>query len=159
MQEIRDKILALLSPNFSGEQLAMIDKAVAESLKGYKVEPEETRPAVRETALPEVAEFLARKKSKGLTKGTLSQYQQVLKAFCVMTPKAIQDIKDWDVIKFLDWYESCRGIGRRRKDSMRIILNGFFSTLSDTGRIPTNPSAMIEPIKYRKKVRQPLFYV
>lgn len=156
MQSIRDKILALLSPNFDGEQLAMIDQAVAESLKGYKIEPEETLPTVRDSALPEVAEFLARKKSKGLTKGTLAQYQQVLKAFCVMTPKAIQDIKDWDVLKFLDWYESYKGIGRRRKDSMRIILNGFFRYAADSGKVRINPMCTVEAIKYKKKVRQPL---
>lgn len=156
VQEIRDKILSLLGPNFNGEQLAMIDKAVAESLKGYRVVPEETLPEIRHTALPEVGEFLARKKSKGLSAGSLEQYQQVLKAFCVMTPKAINDIKDWDVLKFLDWYESCRGIGRRRKDTMRVILNGFFRYMADSGKVTNNPMATIEPIKFKKKVRQPL---
>lgn len=156
MQEIRDRILALLGPNFNGEQLAMIDKAVAESLKGYSIKPEETLPAVRESTLPEVAEFLARKKSKGLSKGTLNQYKQVLTAFAVMTPKAIGDIVDWDILKFLDWYEDCRGIGRRRKDSMRIILNGFFRYMADSGKVRQNPMVTIEPIKYKKKVRQPL---
>ena len=38
VQELRDKILAILEPNFTGEQLAMIDQAVAEALKGCKVE-------------------------------------------------------------------------------------------------------------------------
>ena len=156
VQELRDKILAILEPNFTGEQLAMIDQAVAEALKGCKVEPEETLPAVINGIAPEVDGYLSRKKSKGLTKGTIDQYEMVLKAFCLLTPKAIQDIRDWDILKFLDQYESIRHIGKRRKDTMRVILNGFFRYMADSGRVKINPMATVEAIKFRKKVRQPL---
>lgn len=156
MQEIRDKIMAALGPNFTAEQLTMVDRAVAEALKGYKVEKEETLPAPRNGTMPEVFEFLARKKSKGLKQGTLQQYEQVLKAFCITTQKAIGDIKDWDILSFLDQYESYRGIGKRRKDGMRVILNGFFRYMADSGRVRVNPMATVEAIKFRKKVRQPL---
>lgn len=156
MQTIRDKILAELAPNFTSEQLKMIDLAVAGALKGYKIEVEETLPEVRNGSVSEVREFLARKKSKGLQAGTLQQYAQVLKAFCLATPKLIADIRDWDVLRFLDQYESCRGIGKRRKDSMRIILNGFFRYMTDSGRVRINPMATVEAVKFRKKVRQPL---
>ena len=156
IQTIRDRVLALLEPNLNPEQLAMVDRAVAEALKGCKVEPEETLPAVMNGAMPEAKEFLARKKSKGLAEGTLEQYEMVLKAFCLATPKAIQDIKDWDILKFLDQYESIRHIGKRRKDTMRVILNGFFRYMTDSGRVRVNPMATVEAIKFRKKVRQPL---
>ena len=156
MQEIRDKILAELAPHFGAEQLHMIDQAVAAALKGYRVEPEETLPAVPGASMPEVAEYLARKKSKGLKEGTLDQYRQVLMAFAVVTQKQIDKIKDWDVLKFLDQYESYRGIGRRRKDGMRVILNGFFRYMADSGRVRINPMATVEAIKFRKHVRQPL---
>ena len=156
MQTIRDKILAELAPNFTSEQLKMIDLAVAGALKGYRIEAEETLPEVRNGSVSEVREFLARKKSKGLQESTLQQYAQVLRAFCLATPKLISEIKDWDVLRFLDQYESCRGIGKRRKDSMRIILNGFFRYMTDSGRVKINPMATIEAVKFRKKVRQPL---
>ena len=156
MQTIRDKILADLAPNFTPEQLQMIDIAVAGALKGYRIEVEETLPEVRSGSVSEVREFLARKKSKGLQEGTLQQYAQVLQAFCLATPKVIADIRDWDVLRFLDQYESCRGIGKRRKDSMRIILNGFFRYMTDSGRVRINPMATVEAVKFRKKVRQPL---
>lgn len=155
-QVVRDKIMGILAPNFTSEQLAMIDLAVMEALDGYVVEPESTALAVRGNINAEVKDYLSRKKSKGCKNGTMIQYQQVLRDFCIAVPKPVEKVTEWDIRKFLDNYERYRGIGLRRKDSIRIILNGFFSTLSDTGRIPTNPSAMIEPIKYRKKVRQPL---
>ena len=156
MQNIRDQILAELSPNFSAEQLQMIDMAVAKALKGKKVTEEETMPAVTNSGMPEVWEYLARKKSKGLTPGTLEQYRQVLTAFMAATQKNIGDIQDWDVLRFLDQYESYRRVGRRRKDSMRVILNGFFRYMADSGRVRINPMATIEAIKFKKKVRQPL---
>lgn len=156
MQKIRDRILSLLSCNFNAEQLQMIDLAVAEALKGMKVEPEETLPAVINGGMAEVMEYLARKKSKGLSSGTLEQYRQVLTAFMQATQKKIDDIQDWDILKFLDQYENYRGIGKRRKDSMRVILNGFFRYMTDCGRIKLNPMSTIEAIKFKKKVRQPL---
>lgn len=156
MHNIRDQILAELSPNFSAEQLQMIDIAVAKALKGKRITEEETIPATTNSGMPEVKEYLARKKSKGLTLGTLEQYRQVLTAFMAATQKNISDIQDWDVLRFLDQYESYRGVGRRRKDSMRVILNGFFRYMADSGRVKINPMATIEAIKFRKKVRQPL---
>lgn len=38
IQAVRDKVLAALMDHFSGEQLSMIDKAVADALHGYRVE-------------------------------------------------------------------------------------------------------------------------
>lgn len=113
MHNIRDQILAELSPNFSAEQLQMIDIAVAKALKGKRITEEETIPATTNSGMPEVKEYLARKKSKGLTLGTLEQYRQVLTAFMAATQKNISDIQDWDVLRFLDQYESYRGVGRR----------------------------------------------
>lgn len=156
VQTIRDRILADLAPHFSAEQLHMVDMAVASALKGHRIETEETLPEVRNGSAPEVMEFLARKKSKGLQAGTLQQYAQVLKAFCLATPKLIAEVKDWDILRFLDQYESCRCIGKRRKDGMRVILNGFFRYMADSGRVRINPMATVEAIKFRKHVRQPL---
>ena len=157
MQKFRDEILAELENNLNAEQLKMVDVAVAKVLKGYKIIPEETLPAiVNDSGAQEVREYLARKKSKGLRQTTLMQYEQVLRAFCLVTQKAIKDIKDWDILNFLDQYESYRHVSKRRKDGMRVILNGFFRYMSDSGQIASNPMVTVEAIKYRKKVRQPL---
>ena len=157
MQEIRDRVLAILQNNFNSQQLQMIDLAVAEALKGYKVETEETLPAVREGMIyPEVYEYLARKKSKGLDKGTIEQYKYVLESFCYYCQKPLVEVIDYDVIKFLDDYETYRCIKKRRKDGMRVILNGFFTYLINLGKIRKNPMITIDTIKFEKKIRQAL---
>lgn len=157
MQEIRDKVLSLLSSNMTAEQLQMVDLAVAEALQGYKVIKEETLPAPQTFGIPpEVAEYLARKKSKGLQPESIEQYSYVLKSFFLYTQKNIHDICEGDIRKFLDAYETFKGIKRRRKAGMRVILNGFFRYLNETGRIRCNPMSGVEPIKFDKRVREAL---
>ena len=57
IQSIRDKVLAALMDHFSGEQLSMIDKAVADSLQGYRIEVQETLPdVISNEMVPEIAE-------------------------------------------------------------------------------------------------------
>ena len=71
MNEIRNAILITLRENFSTEQLHMIDMAVAKAMVGYKIEKEETLPAVVGDDIPmEIKEFLIRKELKGCSKGT-----------------------------------------------------------------------------------------
>lgn len=157
MQELlRDKILAELAGNFDAQQLQMIDLAIGRALEGYQVTPVETLPATGDGMRAEVAEYLARKKSKGLAEGSLEQYALVLRAFALYSRKAVQEIRDLDIMGFLDGYERYRGISRHRKDNMRIILNGFFRYLSDSGRVPRNPMVTVDAIQYRKRVRKPL---
>lgn len=157
MQVIRDKILASLAPNFSGEQLAMIDDAVSQALIGYTVTQEETLPApVDQEIEPVVYEYLARKKSKGLSEGTIDQYARTLRMFCMWSRKKLEEVRDYDIIRYLDEYETYRHIGRARKNDMRVELNTFFRYLSDTGRIEINPMATIDAIKFPRKVRESL---
>lgn len=156
MQEIRDKIMMLLSESLTSEQLTMVDMAVLEVLDGYDIRPKETLPATRSNMYEEVRRYIRRKVSSGIKRGTEIQYRQVLRDFCAATPKNIEDVTEWDIRKFLDGYQRYRNIGMRRKDGMRIILNGFFRYLSDSGCIQANPMATFEPIRFKKTIRKPL---
>lgn len=157
MQQIRDRILSKLAPHFSAEQLTMIDQAVAEGMSGYKIEAAETLPDTVQTEIePVVFEYLARKKSKGLAAGTIDQYFRTIRMFCGYSKKKLEEVQDYDILKYLNDYEKYRNIGRARKNDIRVELNTFFRYLSDTGRISINPMATIDAIKFPKKIRQPL---
>ena len=155
-RDIRDVLLKNLSPIFDAESLSIIDVALRDILQDVELKPKETSLVLYEDCSKDILEYLARKKSKGLTQETLRQYALVLKAFSYYVPKKISDVKEWDILKFLDDYERCRKIGKRRKDQMRVILNGFFRYQTDRGKINTNPMATIEPIRYKKTIREPL---
>ena len=127
-----------------------------EAASDYDIKPKETLPELRQHFWEEIRGYLKRKESVGRKKGTLTQYKQVLRDFCLATPKKIQDVTEWDIRKFLDTYQQQRGIGNRRKDSMLVKIKGFFRYMSDTGVIALNPAATIEPIRYKKSIRRPL---
>jgi hypothetical protein len=154
MQDFRDKILGILSPNFTTEQLQMVDKAILEAEKEYSVSKKETLPAKTTDGMTvDIQDYLIRKKVKGLKRGTLQQYKQGLMAFNTVTQKPLTDIQDIDVIVFLEQYEKYRGIGTNRKDSLRRILGTFFTYMANCGRILKNPMLAIDAIKVPKRTR------
>lgn len=154
---VRDTIMRHLKmQDFTPEQLQMIDKAMMKALAGYEVTPAETHLATIDNCVPEIMQYLIRKKAKGLKQKTLEQYALVLKYFTIYVPKKINDITEWDILLFLDNYAKDRNISKSRQDHMRVILNGFFRYQTDCGNIKMNPMATIEPIKYKKNEREPL---
>ena len=154
---VRDTIMRHLKmQDFTPEQLQTIDRAMMKALAGYEVTPAETHLATIDNCVPEIMQYLMRKRAKGLKKETLEQYALVLKYFSIYVPKKLNDITEWDILLFLDNYEKDRKISKGQKDHMRVILNGFFRYQADCGNIKVNPMATIEPIKYKKTEREPL---
>lgn len=155
--ELRNRIIASLENNFTTEQLNMIDMAVAKSLRGYKLEAEETLPDLYTNFRPiEVDEFLARKRLKGCSEGTIEQYQYVLNDFCFWLRKDIKTIIDIDILAYLDFVFSKGTVSQRTLDNKRLILSSFFTFMHDTGKMTYNPMSTIDRIKFKEKVREPL---
>lgn len=157
MDEIRNKALILLKDNFTNEQLQMIDLAIAKAMVGYKVEKEETLPATVDSGIPlEVKEFLIRKELKGCSKGTYEQYEYILKDFSMRINKQIREVKDTDILAYLNYRINVCKVSARTANGNRLILSSFFSYMHDTGKISYNPMKTVDPIKYKEKVREPL---
>ena len=155
--DIRNKVLTSLEHNFTTEQLNMIDLAVAKSLRGYKVEAEETLPIVYTEYHPiEVEEFIIRKKMKGCSEGTIEQYKYVLRDFCTWLRKDIKTVTDIDILAFLDYIFSKGNVSKRTLDHKRLILSSFYTFMHDTGKMNYNPTKTIDRIKFVEKVRKPL---
>lgn len=155
--EIRNKVLLLLENKFTTEQLQEIDLAVAKAMRGYKIEKEETLPSVRNNEMPiEIKEFIARKRLKGCSKGTIYQYTDVLSNFAYWLKKDLSTVKDLDVLMYLDWIKTTYKISDRTLDTRRLILSSFYSFMHSTGKISYNPMATIDRIKFKEKVREPL---
>ena len=155
--DFRDKILATLGNNFTAEQLNMIDMAIAKSLRGYKLEAEETLPSVYMEQRPiEIDEFLARKKLKGCSDGTIEQYRYVVNDFWMWLRKDIKTIQDIDILAYLDYVYSKGNVSKRTLDNKRLILSSFYTYMHDTGKMSYNPTKTIDRIKYIEKVREPL---
>lgn len=129
--EIRNKVLITLRENFTTEQLHMIDMAIAKALVGYKVEKEETLPALVGDEIPvEIKEFLIRKELKGCSVGTYIQYEYILKDFVFRINKNIREVRDTDVLAYLDYRMNSCGVSARTANGNRLILSSFFTYLT-----------------------------
>lgn len=154
--EIRNQVIMELQGEFSAEQLKIIDLAVAKAMRGYKIEKEETLPATTVYEMPlDVREFLARKKMKGCSDGTLKQYRDLLVDFTLWLKKDLRTAVDLDILAYLD-YRGKVGASKRTLDCKRLILSSFFTYMHDTGKMIYNPSKTVDPVKYKAKVREPL---
>lgn len=157
MNEIRNSVIMQLQDELTEEQLKAVDMAVGIAMQGYSFKKEETMPAVYNSFYPiEVCEFLTRKRIKGLAKETRDAYEYVLKTFFLWIGKKPSDIQDSDVLRFLLEYEKRRNVKKQRINQIRVVLNGFFGFLRDSGKILVNPMATIEKIQFPKSVRHPL---
>ncbi len=149
MNELMENIMFQLSKqDFSSDQLSILQNTLCISMSEYDILRKETLPQIYDDRLSiEVINYICRKKIKGLSENTLEQYSFVLKYFAYMIHKPMEEITDSDVLLFLEHFEKQRNCGKRRKNNVRIILNGFFNYLHSTGKIRVNPMATIERIK------------
>lgn len=155
MDKFTEKVMLKLSTEpFSSEQLQTIEQTIVMSMVGFRIVEEETLPVLYNERLTEVGNYLCRKKIKGCSDLTIEGYKFVLKYFCDKVPKDFNNVTDTDVLIFLESFERERGCGKNRKNQVRVILNGSFRYLSDTGKISKNPMLAVEKIKYRENVRE-----
>lgn len=154
--EIRNQIIMELQKEFTADQLKIIDLAVAKAMRGYRIEKEETLPAPTVYELPyDIREFIARKKLKGCSDGTIEQYGNLLKDFTLWLKKDLRSVQDIDILAYLDWRAKL-GAGKRTLDGKRLILSSFYTYMHDTGKMAYNPCKAVDPVKYKAKIRQPL---
>ncbi len=157
VSEVRNAVIVSLENYFTAEQLQMIDLAVAKALQGYNLEKQETLPMARESVMSaDIKEFLARKRLKGCSDGTITQYSMALERFCMWLRKDIRSVQDIDILAYLDYRMSRDNVSKRTLDNNRLILSSFFTFMHDTGKMSWNPSRTVDPIKYKAAIREPL---
>ena len=159
MEKLRNKILATLKTggNFTTEQLMILDQVLCHEMSGYEVREKTMELMVENTENWQLYEiFMVRKKLINLSDGTLGQYKRVIEDFLRWCPKKLKDVTADDIRMYMVYYRKIHDISTRTQDGHRLIFSSFFTLLHDNGYIPSNPSAALDPIKYKAKVREPL---
>lgn len=159
MEKLRNKILATLKTggNFTTEQLMILDQVLCHEMSGYEVREKTMELMVENTENWQLYEiFMVRKKLINLSDGTLGQYKRVIEDFLRWCPKKLKDVTADDIRMYMVYYRKTHDISTRTQDGHRLIFSSFFTLLHDNGYIPSNPSAALDPIKYKAKVREPL---
>lgn len=126
----------------------------------YDISTKCTEIVVYNQELPELAKkFLVTRKIEGLANGTLYNYKRFLEIFFFTVQKAPEEVTTDDITFFLYWYKRRNPdheVSDRSMEKVLDCLRSFFKWMYYRRYIEFNPVAPIRPIKYEKKMKEPL---
>lgn len=97
--------------------------------------------------------FKVGKLSSNKTEGSIKQYELVVKQLCSFSGKELNMITTDDINYFLVGYKKLHNIKDSTMEIKRLYLSSVFTYLHKHGKIATNPTALVEPIVYKKCVK------
>lgn len=159
--ELMNAVLYSMMNELSKEQLNQLKNQLQITLYDYdvsKIETAEISVGNCETTRELLEYFTVCKLSSGRSQKTIKQYILVACQLCDMVHKELNMITSDDVIYFLAKYPYTKtpNVSKCTMDSKRRYLSSIFTLLTKHKKIAENPMDMVEQIKYRSKVKQPL---
>jgi len=104
----------------------------------------------------ELEDYIQAKKIEGKSEGTLAQYKYNISDMLKKVNKPVGYIRTDDIRNYLADLKETKQIQDITLDGRRIYLNTFFDWLQINGYVSSNPCALIKPIHFEKKEREPL---
>ena len=159
--ELINTILHSAMESFDDGVIAELKNILQVSLYNYSIETITTTDISignYETTQGLLEYFTVCKLSSGRSYKTIQQYLLVAKQLCDMVHKELNMITSDDVIYFLAKYPYTKipNVSQCTMDSKRRYLSSIFGLLKKHKKIEENPMDMVEQIKFRSKVKQPL---
>ena len=160
-EELVNVILYSMIDKINKEQFDNLKHCLQTSFYNYSIEKIETTELSCgfENVTQELINYYTIcKLSSGRSKDTIDQYARVVYQLCDMVHKELNMITSDDVIYFLAKYPYTKtpNVSRCTMDSKRRYLSSVFSLLKKHKKISENPMDMVEQIKYKSKIKQPL---
>lgn len=154
-EEIILKVLDKASEFLSQEDIQRLRDILEETLYDYTISPACTALAVVNDMPSKVMLFLASKKLDGCSKNTLENYSLILKRFCSIVQKDVEQIDSMDIRRYLAMYAKA-GVKNSTIATIISTLKSFFAWLENEEYIQKSPMRKIKNIKVEKKVRKSL---
>ncbi|MCF2703759.1 tyrosine-type recombinase/integrase [Enterocloster clostridioformis] len=154
--KLKDELIAKLSNNVDTTILQMVDTALAYVLSDYEVARRNTQLSTDILRFPELEIYTAKLRFDNKAKSTIDQYSKFLGSMLCYVGKPVDQIQDFDIMNFLNYYAETKGISDSTKNHKRLISSSFFSFLHKRGYIVKNPMATVDAIKYTAQVREAL---
>ncbi len=159
--ELINTVLCGMMDELDKDQLCELKKQLQLTLYNYsisKLESTEISVGHPETTMELLEYFTVCKLSSGRNQKTIKQYILVANQLCDMVHKELNTITSDDVIYFLAKYPYTKkpNVSKCTMDTKRRYLSSIFTLLKKHKKIAENPMDMVEQIKYRSKVKQPL---
>lgn len=154
-KEIIIKVLDKASAFIDHEHIQELRNILEEELYNCTISPACTALTVLNDMPGKVMLFLASKKLDGCSKNTLNNYSLVLKKFCGVVHKDVEQIDSMDIRRYLALY-SKRGVKNTTLATIISCLKSFFAWLENEEYITKSPMRKIKNIKIEKRVRKAL---
>ena len=155
-ERFRNQLVMNLMPVLDTDKLHEVLKAVDITMNDFEISKKSTDIIVIDPVSDKIKEFIASKAVANASKGTLKQYTYKLFNFFNVISKSYKDIQPNDIRIYLYNYKIEHNVSDRYIDNIRMTIGLFFAWLFDNEYITKNPSAKVEPIKFRKNERVPL---
>lgn len=160
-EELINVVLYSMIDKIDADQFDQLKHCLHTSFYNYTIEKLETTEVScgYENTTKELIDYFAIcKLGSGRSQDTIKQYIRVAYQLCNMVHKELNMITSDDVVYFLAKYPYTKTpiVSRCTMDSKRRYLSSIFSLLKKHKKISENPMDMVEQIKYRSKIKQPL---
>ena len=160
-EELVNVILYSMVDKIDTKQFEQLKHCLQVSFYDYTIEKHETTVVscgYENTTKDLIDYYTICKLGSGRTQDTIKQYIRVVYQLCNMVHKELNMITSDDVIYFLAKYPYTKtpNVSRCTMDSKRRYLSSVFSLLKKHKKIAENPMDMVEQIKYKSKIKQPL---
>lgn len=144
-------------PGTPAEILTRFSNVLDRVAQRFDIAPKETALTTQVDPIPELVKtYIIVKKTEGLSKGTLTNYALILRAFFTWCHKSVSEVTANDIRVFLYEYSLHRKVSDRTLDKYRQMLCWFFGWAYEEEYIPRNPAKSIKAIKHEVKERQAL---
>lgn len=148
-------VLRMMQHDLSEEQLRGLKSAMQMVFANCEL-MEKTELIVRDDSwMSDLDDFLTSKILEGKSVNTINRYRYELNRLLSYINKAVSDINDADISRYMRMYKSIRNISNQTLHNIRAVFSSFFGWLRDRDRIRKNPMVLVEDIKVEKKIRKP----
>jgi len=150
----RNDVLSQINDSIPKHYLEKLINIMDNASQQYSFEKKEVSITIYKDIPEYVKMYIAAKATENLTKGTLSNYYNLLKNFFRTVCKPISDISSNDIRLYLFNYKQKRNVCDRTLEQMRIYLNCFFDWCLNEEFISKNPVSRVSTIHFHERQRE-----
>ena len=151
-----DDVTMAMADDLTPEQLQHLSNVLTIKLHGYQLVEECTQLVTSESHWEKILRlWLATKRLENCSEGTIDGYRRCIMMMFQSINKRPRDITTNDLRYYLAMYQEQRHIGLSYLETMRHILNSFFTWTQDEGYIDRNPARRLNRIKVPKRIKRP----
>lgn len=145
---------SLVGLGYDVESVRRIDKSVMPKLNQYKIEPQTTELAIRDTDSERILKnYIATIITEGKSKKTAYGYYRVLERFILDVGRPVKEVTTFDIRAWLAVQEE--KVALVTCENYRSYISTFFKWMFEEEVLEKNPAARIKPIKVQKQVKFP----